>query len=54
MRFYNQYSSDLEELKLRRWEILKVKGSKPCKRVNHSMNMLNKKAKIVIIGGKDE
>ena len=54
MRFYNHYISDVDDLKLRRWEILKVKGEKPCKRINHSMNILNKKAKIVMIGGKDE
>ena len=45
---------DPENLKLRKWDILKASGKKPCSRTSHSMNILPRKAQIVLIGGRNE
>ena len=53
MKFSNNLFES-ENVKFKKWDILKVSGKKPCSRMSHSMNIIPKKAQIVLVGGRNE
>ena len=43
-----------DNIKLKKWEVMKVAGKKPEPRTQHSLNLIAKKAYLIMMGGKNK